>query len=66
MYSVYKQLLSKYKDNNLTLNAPLMLFSSIGAPSKYGSWGVLDYLDQVVESPTHPKWQAIKDFNQGL
>lgn len=66
MYSVYKQLLFLYKKNNYTRNAPMNIFSSIGLPSKYGSWGVLDYLDQVNEVPTHPKFQAIKDFNQGF
>ena len=43
-----------------------MLFSSIGTPSKYGSWGLLDYLDQVAENPTHPKFKAVVDFNQGI
>jgi len=47
MYEIYKKLLQKYKANNLTINAPMMLFSSIGTPSMYGSWGLLDYLDQV-------------------
>lgn len=47
MYGVYKTLLQTYKQNNLMATAPLMLFSSIGLPSKYGSWGVLDYLDQI-------------------
>jgi hypothetical protein len=47
------------------VTAPLMLFSSIGLPSKYGSWGVLDYLDQINETPTHPKFQAILDINAG-
>ncbi len=65
MYDVYKTLLSSYKQNNLTATAPLMLFSSIGLPSKYGSWGLLDYLDQIEETPTHPKFQAVLDFNQG-
>ena len=64
MYDVYKKLLYEYKTSNFTLDAPMMLFSSIGLPSKYGSWGVLDYLDQVAETGTHPKWQAILDFNQ--
>lgn len=66
MYDVYKKLLYTYKTNNFTKNAPTMLFSSIGLPSKYGSWGLLDYLDQVLETPTHPKFQAILDFNQNL
>lgn len=66
MYDVYKKLLYKYKTNGFTVNAPLMLFSSIGTPSKYGSWGLLDYLDQVAENPTHPKFKAVIDFNLGL
>ena len=61
---MYKKLLYEYRTSNFTLDAPMMLPSSIALPSKYGSWGVLDYLDQVVETPTHPKWQAILDFNQ--
>ena len=65
MYDVYKQLLYRYKNANYSSSAPLNIFSSIGLPSKYGSWGVLDYLDQIYESPTHPKFQAILDFNQG-
>jgi hypothetical protein len=65
MYDVYKTMLNTYKQNNLTATAPLMLFSSIGLPSKYGSWGLLDYLDQIGETPTHPKFQAVLDFNQG-
>lgn len=66
MYDIYKNLLNRYKFYNYTLNAPLMLFSSIGTPSKYGSWGLLDYLDQVAENPTHPKFKAVVDFNQGI
>ncbi len=66
MYDVYKQLLNRYKNAGFVQNAPLMLFSSIGTPSKYGSWGLLDYLDQVSENPTHPKFQAVKDFNLGI
>jgi hypothetical protein len=66
MYSVYKTMLKTYQQNGLMTTAPLMLFSSVGLPSKYGSWGVLDYMDQVAETPTHPKFQAIIDFNQGL
>lgn len=65
MYEVYKALLYRYKANNFGTNAPLMLFSSVGLPSKYGSWGLLDYMDQVRENPTHPKFQAIIDFNLG-
>ena len=66
MYEIFKNVLNKYKAANYTQNAPLMLFSSIGLPSKYGSWGLLDYLDQVAETPTHPKFQAVIDFNKGI
>ena len=66
MYDVYKQLLYTYKNKGFASSAPLNLFSSIGSHSKYGSWGLLDYLDQVAETPTHPKFQAIIDFNQGI
>jgi hypothetical protein len=65
MYDVYKNLLNKYKSSGLGTEAPLMLFSSVGLPSKYGSWGLLDYMDQVRETPTHPKFQAVIDFNKG-
>jgi hypothetical protein len=65
MYDIYKSLLYRYKNvGKLGVDTPMMIFSSIGLPSKYGSWGVLDYMDQVNETPTHPKWQAILDFNQ--
>ena len=47
MYDIYKALLYKYKNSNYSQTAPLNIFSSIGLPSKYGSWGVLDYLDQI-------------------
>jgi hypothetical protein len=65
MYDVYKKLLYTYKQNQLIQTAPMNIFSGIGLPSKYGSWGILDYMDQVNENPTHPKFQAIIDFNQG-
>jgi hypothetical protein len=62
MKDVYRKILSNYYQNGLIQNAPTMLFSSIGLPSKYGSWGVLDYADQINENPTHPKFQAILDL----
>jgi hypothetical protein len=40
-----------------------MLYSSIGLPSKYGSWGLLDYSDQISKNPTHPKFQAVLNYN---
>jgi hypothetical protein len=66
MYGIYKSLLYDYKAQGLATKAPLMIFSGIGLPSKYGSWGLLDYSDQVYETPTHPKFQAVIDFNLGL
>jgi hypothetical protein len=47
MFDIYKKILKAYKQNGLMSNAPTMLFSSVGLPSKYGSWGLLDYMDQV-------------------
>jgi hypothetical protein len=64
MKDIYRKILSNYYQNGLIQNgSTTMLFSSIGLPSKYGSWGVLDYADQINENPTHPKFQAILDFN---
>lgn len=47
MYTIYKRLLNDYKSKGLATNAPLMIFSAIGLPSLYGSWGLLDYSDQI-------------------
>lgn len=47
MFDIYKTLLNTYKQNGLLSTAPTMIFSSVGLPSKYGSWGLLDYMDQV-------------------
>jgi hypothetical protein len=47
MESIYSGLLGKMKNFGLIQNVPTMLFSSIGLPSKYGSWGIMDYLDQI-------------------
>lgn len=47
MYGIYKKLLYDYQSKGLGTTAPPNIFSSIGLPSKYGSWGVLDYSDQV-------------------
>lgn len=63
METIYRLVLGRMESLGLIKNAPTMLFSSIGKPSKYGSWGLLDYSDQVYESPTHPKFQAVLDYN---
>lgn len=36
------------------------VFSSMGEPSKWGSWGLLE-----IEGASHPKWQAIQHFIKG-
>ena len=38
-----------------------MQFVDIGVPSKWGSWGALEYLHQ----PTSVKWEAITEMNNG-
>lgn len=43
-----------------------MLFSSFKLPSKYDSWGLLDYLDLFVKTQTHPKDQAVINFKKGI
>lgn len=37
-----------------------VVFSNVGAPSKWGSWGVLEYQDQPVEEA--PKYRAVTNF----
>lgn len=65
MKEIYKGYLKKLKEFGIIgRGAPAMVFSSISAPSKYGSWDVLDYSDQVYENPSHPKFEAIKEFNR--
>jgi hypothetical protein len=63
MQSIYRSVLAKMESFGLMKNAPTMLFSSIGLPSKYGSWGLLDYSDQIYENPTHPKFAAVIGYN---
>ncbi|MBF2076031.1 MAG: cellulose-binding protein [Synechococcales cyanobacterium C42_A2020_086] len=55
MYEVYSQLLENWKQIQGTL---FMNFSDIGRPSKWGSWGVLEHVDQ----DTSPKYKALMDF----
>jgi hypothetical protein len=40
-----------------------VLFSSMGKPSKWGSWGLLESVDQDPE--TAPKWQAVREYLSG-
>lgn len=47
MSAIYRSVLGRLESLGLIKNAPTMLFSSISQPSKYGSWGLLDYSDQI-------------------
>lgn len=40
-----------------------VLFSSMGKPSKWGSWGLLESVDQ--DPATAPKWQAVREYLSG-
>lgn len=59
MYSIYTQLLTDWKRAGGTL---FMHFVDIGAPSKWGSWGALEYVDQ----NSSPKYKALMDFIEPL
>lgn len=57
MYDLYSQLMESWKQAGGTL---FMNFSDIGHPSKWGSWGVLEHVDQ----DSSPKYDALMDFIQ--
>lgn len=56
-YALYQQLLQGWHDPN-GQRTLFMNFSDIGRPSKWGSWGVLESLDQ----KTTPRYQALIDY----
>ncbi|GAB4145911.1 MAG: hypothetical protein OHK0017_06030 [Patescibacteria group bacterium] len=56
MYDVYQQLLQTWKDNGGDL---MFHFTDLSYPSKWGSWGALEYVRQ---SPT-PKYRALSEFS---
>lgn len=55
MYAVYTQLLNNWKQAGGTL---FMHFVDVADPSKWGSWGALEYVDQ----EGSPKYNALMDF----
>jgi hypothetical protein len=55
MYQHYLNLLNSWKQANGTL---FVHFSDIAEPSKWGSWGALEYVDQAHS----PKYDALMDF----
>ena len=57
MYDLYTQLLNDWKQAGGGL---FMHFVDIGSPSKWGSWGALESVDQ----KSSPKYKALVDFKQ--
>lgn len=57
MYDLYSQLLESWRQAGGTL---FMNFSDIGTPSKWGSWGALEHVDQ----EKSPKYDALTNFIQ--
>jgi hypothetical protein len=61
MYDLYKLYIDVLNSVNLIdENRPLMHFSSCGIPTKYGSWGVIEYSGQPVSDT--PKYRALVDI----
>jgi hypothetical protein len=57
MGKLYSQLLSQWEQTSGTM---FMHFSDIGQPSKWGSWGMLEHVDQ----ERSPKYDALMEFAQ--
>jgi hypothetical protein len=57
MGELYRTHLKNWFDNGGGL---YVVFSNVGKPTKWGSWGVLEYQDQPADKA--PKYQAIVDF----
>ncbi|ERN42759.1 hypothetical protein KR51_00006080 [Rubidibacter lacunae KORDI 51-2] len=56
-YDLYTQLLETWQDSD-GVRTLFMNFSSIGTPTKYGSWGVLESVEQT----SSPRYSALVDF----
>ena len=59
MKDVYTSMLDLWQEYGGGLHVH---FVDVAAPSKWGSWGALEHLDQ----PSSPKWEALMEFNQKL
>ncbi len=59
MEKVYREFLRAWKAGGGDLH---MHFVDLGTPSKHGSWGSLEHLNQ----KTSPQWRAITDFNDNV
>lgn len=57
MYDLYTELLNNWKDEGGGL---FMNFTDVSLPSKWGSWGVLESVDQ----DSSPRYDALVDFIQ--
>lgn len=59
MKEIYASMLNLWQESGGELHVH---FVDIAAPSKWGSWGALEHLNQ----PTSPKWEALNEFNRKL
>lgn len=59
MEKIYRELLRAWKDSGAQLHVHYL---DVGPPSKFGSWGALENLNQ----RTSPKWRALTDFNENI
>ena len=59
MGELYTQLLNQWKTVGGTL---FMNYSDIGQPSRWGSWGVLEHIDQ----KNSPKYDALVNFTKEI
>jgi hypothetical protein len=60
MYDLYRKHLRHWAEAGGDLYA---LFAYVAAPSKWGSWGLLEYQDQPAEDA--PKYRAFRDYAEG-
>ena len=59
-YDLYQKLLQGWQDNS-GQRTLFMHYGDISRPSKWGSWGALEHLEQ----ESSPRYQALLDFIQG-
>jgi hypothetical protein len=59
-YYLYQKLLQGWQDNS-GQRTLFMHYADISRPSKWGSWGALEHLEQ----ESSPRYQALLDFIQG-
>jgi hypothetical protein len=57
MHEAYKRYLKGWQSN---AGDTLVLFALQGGPSKYGSWGLVDWVGQ--PEAEAPKMRAVRDF----